>query len=439
MIVGRPNVGKSELFNQLIEKRKSIIHDSPNLTRDYMVDIWELWDGTCVEIVDTGGLVSDTSEDNILSLVKSMVLSVMKSADVILMVVDAKEGEHPEDIEIFRLVKKSQKPFIIVANKCDHRKFDNYIWDFQHLLDFEIIPISAKHRRNLDILEERLKALLMKEKPVDSYEEIGDLPKVAIVGRPNSGKSTFLNTIAGFERSLVSPVPLTTRDSIDTTIDTEWGRIILIDTAGIRRKARRGSVVERLSVQRSRGAIDRSDVCILLVDATENIRHQDLSLAGYVLGKGKGLVVGLNKQDLIDNTKEVIFKAKERLKFARYVPIYSLSALNGRGINNIIKAAIEIYSERKKRVPTSQLNRFLKKELIWLHSIRINNRFLKIYYAVQTGVEPPVFVFFSNSKSGIHFSHKRRLEKALREGFNFTGTPIRIEFRFHSQKAVARP
>jgi GTPase len=425
VIIGRQNVGKSTLLNRLAGKRISIVEDLPGTTRDRVyADV--TWQDKVFTVVDTGGLETD-AETEILRGVNQQISLAMNAADLIIFLTDAKEGVMPTDIEIADMVRRSGKPVLMVVNKVDNDQMENHVPEFFSLGLGEPFSISAYHARNTGDLLDKIISLL------PTIEAVPDEPntiKVAIVGRPNVGKSMLLNSLLGEERAIVSDVPGTTRDATDTTLEFGDKKIILIDTAGIRR---RGSVevgVEKYSVLRSMLAIDRCDIALLVLDATEPAAAQDLHVGGYIHQAHKGIVMIVNKWDLIKekNQEQWMEALRQNFKFVTYAPILFISAKTKQGVDKVIPTALLVYQERMKQIPDNVIRDVIQ-TAVASHNIPRKGKYtLSIKNVRQTGVNPPTFTFRVNDARLIHFSYQRYLENQIRAVFGFAGTPIRLIF-----------
>jgi GTP-binding protein len=432
-IVGRPNVGKSTLFNRLIGERRAIVEDIPGTTRDRLYGTVE-WQGVEFTVVDTGGLQDDEEIDGAsLTMIardtRAQANSAIDEADVILFMVDAKVGLSGGDHDVVDLLRRTQKPTLLVANKADSAERRDSAVEFYELGFGEPFVISAYHGTGTgDLLDKVVESL-----PESEEEPETNGPRIAIVGRPNVGKSRLLNALLGQERAIVSDVPGTTRDSVDTEIIWAGNPLTLIDTAGIRRRGRIEQGIERFSVIRSMKAIDRADLVLFVIDAVEGFTAQDLHIAGYVEEQKKGLVVVVNKWDLVEkdaNTMdEYREKAREALDFMPYAPLVFTSAKLGLRVQQALEAALLVVEERERRVSTATLNRLLQEAVAAHPPASKPGKWVKFFYATQADVSPPMFVFFVNDPTQIHFSYRRYLENQLREHFGFSGTPIRMSFR----------
>ena len=456
-IVGRPNVGKSTFFNRMIGERVAIVEDMPGTTRDRIYGDTD-WNGRDFTLIDTGGLELGTDipvgqvglngqPGDIMKRVQAQAQLAIEEADVIVFMVDARTGIIAADEEVAEMLRRTNKPVILAANKADNaaRRLDAV--EFYTLGLGEPITISSIQGTGTgDLLDVIVDALPPEEESPEVEDE--DVVRIAIVGRPNVGKSSLLNAILGFQRSIVSDVPGTTRDAIDTEMEFEGKKVIFIDTAGIRRRGRVGPGVEKYSVLRASRAIDRCDVALLLVDASEGLAAQDTHIAGEIQDKSKGVVVVVNKWDLaqaqrraaregeVPKPGEEIESAEryrkiiaEGLKFIPYAPIIFASAKTGYHVQSLLETVLSIADMRFLRIPTSRLNEAVQ-DAVRRHNPTVNRgKVLKIYYATQAQVNPPTFVFFVNDPQALHFSYERYLENQLRAAFGFKGTGIRMYFR----------
>ena len=490
-IVGRPNVGKSTLFNRVVGARTAIVEDRARTTRDRLYGDAE-WNGRRFVIVDTGGLEVDT-DDPIELRVQEQARLAIAEADVIVFVVDAAVGMTPADLEAAELLRRAPAPVIVAVNKADNEKREIEAAEFHALGWDETYPISASHGRGTgDLLDAivwglppeseqerdrkareveadawadevaagRLEPFVVgdPEEDLDGDETAGDDPvadaeaarwdaaiaaeadtapaAIAFVGRPNVGKSSLLNALLGEDRSIVSEVPGTTRDAIDTRL--AWGRseVVLIDTAGIRRRGKvaSGAAAERYSTMRALTALSRADVAVLVIDAVEGLTSQDAHVAGYAVEEGKGLVVAVNKWDLVEDKTDRTFDQyiewiRSDAPFLDFAPVVSISAKTGQRVGRVLELAVDIWAERRKRVPTGELNRMLMAATDRTPPPLVRGRRPKLFYATQAAVAPPTFVFFASDAAAVHFSYRRYLENRLRETFGFDGTPLRLVFR----------
>jgi GTP-binding protein len=435
-LVGRPNVGKSTLFNRLIGERRAIVQNEPGTTRDRVYGIAE-WVGAEFTVVDTGGLqdddemkpVSTESETQIARETRDQAVAAIAEADVIVFMVDVTSGPTAGDYEIATMLRRADKPTLLAVNKADSVQRRENAFEFYELGLGEPIAVSAYHGNGTGDLLDRV----VENLPEAEEEPETEGPRIAIVGRPNVGKSRLLNALLGQDRAIVSDVPGTTRDSLDTQIQWEGEPVTLIDTAGIRRRGRVEQGIERVSVMRSMRAIDRADVVVLVIDATEDFTAQDLHIAGYVEEQKKGLVVAVNKWDLIEKDHSTMdeyrARAQRELDFMSYAPVVFISAKLGQRVGQVLETALSVLKEREKRVSTAALNKMLKDAVSKHQPPSRPGKWLKFFYATQADVAPPTFIIFCNDPKQIHFSYRRYLENELRQTFGFEGTPLRISFR----------
>ncbi|MFC1861222.1 ribosome biogenesis GTPase Der [Chloroflexota bacterium] len=425
-IIGRQNVGKSTMLNRLVGKPLAIVADLPGTTRDRMfADVY--YQNFEFTLVDTGGL-EPTPSSAIAQGIKEQTEAAIAEADVVIFLVDVRDGVITSDLEIADMLRQTNKPILLVANKADNNKFEAEAVVFHELGLGEPLTISAYHGRGIADLLDQIVFYMAPISPVETKSEaIG----VAIVGRPNVGKSMLLNTLLGRERVIVDDTPGTTRDAIDTLFDFNGQNMLLIDTAGIRRRGRLGVGVERYSAIRALRAIDRADIVLLVLDVTELFAAQDLHIAGYVQQAVKGIVLVVNKWDLvpIKDQKEYTRYIRSRIKFMPYAPILYVSAKLSQGIDNIMPLVTNIYQERLKRLSTAEVNSVIQQATATHGPPRVGKRQLKIYYATQAEVNPPTFVFFVNDAKLMHFSYQRFLENKLRQSLGLAGTPCRLIFK----------
>ncbi|MCL4371423.1 MAG: ribosome biogenesis GTPase Der [Chloroflexi bacterium] len=432
-IVGRPNVGKSTLFNKLVGERRAIVDEAPGTTRDRIYGTVE-WNGIPFTLVDTGGLAfEDLGEvgQGILSQAEEAI----DRADVILFVVDAREGPSSVDYDVADLLRRTDKPVILVANKSDTPERTLGVVEFYQLGMGEPLPVSAIHGYGTgDLLDEVVRGF---SKGAEEVEEAADV-RLAIVGRPNVGKSSLVNALAGEVRVMVSQIPGTTRDAIDTLIQYKGKSVLLVDTAGIRRRGRIERGIEKYSVLRAVQAVERCDVAALVIDAEQGVTAQDAHVAGYVLDSAKGMMLVANKWDLVTKgpttTEEYTRQIRLAFRFMDYVPLLFTSALTKQRVTKILDAALTIAQERKKRVPTSTLNDAMQEAFVHHPPPTARGKALKLLYVTQAGIEPPTFVFFVNDPKIVHFSYMRYLENEIRARFGFEGTAIRTIFKPRSEK-----
>lgn len=430
-IVGRPNVGKSTFFNRIVGQRISIVEDTPGVTRDRLYADAE-WCGHSFTLIDTGGL-EIKSEDVMWSHIRAQAQIAVETADVIVFMLDGKTGLTHEDYEVAAYLRKSRKPILLVVNKLDNNE-QHLLYDFYELGLGEPIGISAGQAKGLgDVLDEIVKLTGKYE-----TEEKEEALKIAVVGKPNAGKSSLVNKLLGYDRVIVSDIAGTTRDAIDTRIKIGDKEYILIDTAGIRRKRSVEEDLEQYSVMRSLGAVRRADVCLIVIDSSEELSEQDVKIAGYVHEQGKPSVVVMNKWDVVEKDTYTIEKynrkLKEELKFMDYfIPTY-VSAKTGKRVDNLIKLAERAYENASRRVSTGLLNDVLREAILTNEPPSKNGKRLKIYYVTEVSANPPTFVIFVNDDTLMHFSYRRYLENALRRSFDFEGTPIRLIIRNKNEK-----
>lgn len=430
-IVGRPNVGKSTFFNRIVGQRISIVEDTPGVTRDRLYADAE-WCGHSFTLIDTGGL-EIKSEDVMWSHIRAQAQIAVETADVIVFMLDGKTGLTHEDYEVAAYLRKSRKPILLVVNKLDNNE-QHLLYDFYELGLGEPIGISAGQAKGLgDVLDEIVKLTGKYE-----TEEKEEALKIAVVGKPNAGKSSLVNKLLGYDRVIVSDIAGTTRDAIDTRIKIGDKEYILIDTAGIRRKRSVEEDLEQYSVMRSLGAVRRADVCLIVIDSSEELSEQDVKIAGYVHEQGKPSVVVMNKWDVVEKDTYTIEKynrkLKEELKFMDYfIPTY-VSAKTGKRVDNLIKLAERAYENASRRISTGLLNDVLREAILTNEPPSKNGKRLKIYYVTEVSSNPPTFVIFVNDDTLMHFSYRRYLENALRRSFDFEGTPVRLIIRNKNEK-----
>lgn len=426
-VVGRPNVGKSTFFNRIIGERKAIVEDVPGVTRDRIYAETE-WNGREFAIIDTGGIEAST-DDPILSQMRDQAVVAMDMADLILFMVDGKEGLTTADIEVGAILRRTGKKVILVVNKIDNpSKMPDTIYDFYELGLGEPIPISSANMLNIgDLLDEIVSGF-----PDKDYEADEENIKMAIIGKPNVGKSSLVNALTKENRVIVSPIAGTTRDSIDTPFSFEGNDFTLIDTAGLRRRSKVYDSIEKFSVIRAIAAIERCDICILMIDAMEGITEQDKKIAGIAHEAGKGMMIVINKWDLVEketNTmRDYERKVRAELLFASYAPILFTSVLQGRRIYDILRKAAAIQEIRMRRITTGKLNNLIEDAVMMRQPPSDKGKRLKIYYAAQIGVAPPLFSFNINSRELMHFSYARYLENRLREAYDFEGTSVKFVY-----------
>ncbi len=427
-IVGRPNVGKSTLFNKIAGKRIAIVEDTPGVTRDRIFADAE-WTGVTFSLIDTGG-IEPFSEDIILIQMKRQAELAIETADVIIFVVDAKEGINPTDREIADILRKANKTIVLACNKVDAPKYKDHIYEFYALGIGEPIAVSAGQALGIgDLLDEVIKGF-----PKDQGESYGDMDiKIAVTGKPNVGKSSIINSILGEERVIVSNIPGTTRDAIDTIFEKDGEKYVFIDTAGMRKKGKINEAIERYSVVRALAAIERSDVCLLVIDAETGVTEQDSKIAGFIHEQGRGSIIVVNKWDLPDKDGKTVTKYEESIKttlaFMNYSPIIFVSALTGQRIPKILETINFVSQQHALRIQTGVLNDIISEAVLMNQPSISGGRRLNIYYGTQVSTKPPTFVIFVNDPALMHFSYERYLENQIRKSFGFVGTPIRIIIR----------
>lgn len=427
-IVGRPNVGKSTLFNRLIGRRLAIVEDTPGVTRDRIYGDAE-WLTNHFTLIDTGG-IEPASDDKIAIQMKRQAELAIETADVILFLVDGREGLTGADIEVASMLRQSRKPVVLAVNKIDAPKFNDAIYEFYALGLGDPIIISSGQGLGLgDMLDE-----VCKHFSDASGQEDAKRINIAVVGKPNVGKSSLVNALLGEERTIVSDIAGTTRDAIDTPFERDGNLYTLVDTAGIRRKrAIEDESIERYSVIRALAAVRRADVVLIVCDAADGLSEQDVKIAGYVHEEGKASMVIVNKWDLIEKDTHTMDKFKKSmsadLAFMDYVPYLFISAKNGQRVNKILELVQEVYAQSTRRVTTGSLNDVLNEAVSMSEPPSQSGKRLKLYYATQVAIQPPTFVIFANDENSVHFSYKRYLENYFRKTFGFSGTPIVLLFR----------
>ncbi len=433
-IVGRPNVGKSMLFNKLTGKRLSIVEDTPGVTRDRLYAQAE-WRGRTFDLVDTGGIEPGT-DDQILSFMREQAEIAIHAATVIVFVCDIRTGMTAADQEVAGMLQRSRKPVVLAVNKMDstgHNDPDMY--EFYNLGLGDPYPVSAVHGHGTGDL---LDACFEFFPPSDGEEEEDDVVKVAIIGKPNVGKSSLVNRILGQERVIVSNVAGTTRDAVDSYLENEWGKFLIIDTAGMRKKSKVDDRVEKFSVLRATMAIERSDVCVIMIDAQEGVTEQDTKVAGLAHEAGKACIIVVNKWDAIEKDGKTMQRMEEDvrrdLSYMTYAPVLFISALTGQRVDKLFALIDNVVNQAAMRIPTGVLNQVLNDAQARVQPPTDKGKRLKIYYMTQIGVKPPHFVIFCNDAKLFHFSYQRYLENQIRATFGLTGTPVRITIRQKGDK-----
>ena len=428
-IIGKPNVGKSTFFNYLAGSRISIVQDTPGVTRDRIYAETN-WRGRTFTLVDTGGIEPD-SEDIILSQMREQANLAIAMADVIIFLTDIKQGVTAADREISLMLKKSGKPIVLVCNKADNFDKDREeIYEFYNLGIGDPFPISAANALGIgDVLDEIYDKLPPKEQGEDEDDSI----KVAVIGKPNVGKSSLINKILGENRAIVSDIAGTTRDAIDTEFENEKGKYVLIDTAGIRRKSKVKESIEKFSIMRTLLAIERADVCLMMIDALEGITDQDAKIAGEAHEAGKGVIIVVNKWDAFEKETGTLEKYKkeiyDQLKYLSYAPIIFVSAKTGQRVNKLFDLINHVAEQNAMRISTSVLNQVINEAIAIVQPPIDKGKRLKIFYGTQASTKPPTFVIFVNSKELFHFSYERYLVNQIRKEFGLEGTPVRIIVR----------
>ena len=428
-IVGRPNVGKSQLFNRFAGRRLSIVEDTPGVTRDRLYADAE-WRGREFQVIDTGGIEPSTDSE-ILQFMRMQAETAIMSADVIILIVDLRTGVTAADEDVAAMLRRSKKPVVLAVNKCDTPgNPPAEFYEFYNLGLGDPIGISALHGYGTGDLLDECYQYFPEETEDDSKR---DHIKVAVIGKPNVGKSSLINQILGENRVIVSNIAGTTRDSVDSYFENKKGKYLLIDTAGIRKKSRVDEKIEKYSVMRSLMSIERADVCVIMIDATEGATEQDTKIAGEAHNAGKACVIVVNKWDLVEketNTMEIMRQqVRNALSYMPYAPIVFLSALTGARVDGLFDTINSVYEQNGRRIPTGQLNSVLADATARVQPPTDKGRRLKIYYMTQSGVRPPTFVCFCNDARLFHFSYQRYLENQIREVYDLTGTPVRMIIR----------
>lgn len=427
-IVGRPNVGKSTLFNKLAGRRVSIVEDTPGVTRDRIYAESE-WVGRKFTIIDTGGIEPE-NDDIILTQMRRQAQIAIEMSDVIVFMVDGKQGLTDADNEVTVMLRKSKKPIVLVVNKIDKNAEENNIYEFYNLGIGDPVAISSSQGLGIgDMLDEVVKRF----KPADEDEENDEYIRVAFVGKPNVGKSSLTNKILGEDRVIVSDIPGTTRDAIDSYLETDFGKLILIDTAGLRRKSKIKEQIERYSAVRTMAAIERCDVCVLMIDATDPISEQDERIIGYAHENNRAILVIVNKWDLVEKDDRTMDNFKKNLEFKfsfmAYAPFLFISVKTGQRVHKVLSEIKKCYDNYSKRIATGVLNDVISNAVLMKEPPTVAFKRLKIFYVTQIGVKPPTFVFFVNNPELLHFSYRRYLENKLRQSFDFEGTGIKMIFK----------
>jgi GTP-binding protein len=454
-IVGRPNVGKSTLFNRIVGSRRAIVGDEPGITRDRLYGEAE-WRGHTLRVVDTGGIIPE-EKDFIPSEIFRQAKVALVEASAVIMVVDGRSEIAAPDLELARLLNRTGKPLFLAINKIDTAKQQELVGEYHRLGIRKVFPVAAENGNGVDDLLDAVLEVLPQGKPTtddtevrEEQPEVAAETKVAIIGHPNVGKSTLLNRLTGTSRAIVSPIPGTTRDAVDELIEHDGQRFRFIDTAGIRRKGKTHLMAEKLSVVMARKHLEAADIALLVIDATEGVSALDATIAGYAHESGRSVIVIVNKWDLITSGQKKAGREskasriqeskrpadreayeqrlRDALKFLSYAPVLFVSAASGKGVDKIFPTLAEVAAERRKRIPTAEMNRFLKYVDFDRASVPASQR-VRVYYLTQASASPPTFVLFTNRKVKLHFSYERFLENQLRKAFGFVGTPIWIKNR----------
>ncbi|QSX06886.1 ribosome biogenesis GTPase Der [Sedimentibacter sp. zth1] len=427
-IVGRPNVGKSTLFNRLAGKRIAITEDTPGVTRDRIYAECE-WLDNYFTLIDTGGIEPNTTDTIFVQMRKQAEIAI-DMADVILFMVDGKEGLTASDKEVAQMLRKSNKEIILICNKIDKFVDEENMYEFYNLGLGDPIAISSAEALGLGDL---LDIVISKFSDDSDTAEEENVTKIAVIGKPNAGKSSLINRLVGSDRVIVSNVPGTTRDAIDTEFEKNGKKYTLIDTAGIRKKSKISENIEKYSVVRSYTSVERADVCLLMIDAVDGVTEQDARIAGYAHENGKGMIIVVNKWDLIDKEvksfKKYIEEVRNKLAYLSYAPILTISALTGQRTNKVMETIEEVMNYRNLRVTTGVLNDIITEAVLMNQPRTVKGKRLKILYATQVSVAPPRFVVFCNDSSIVHFSYVRYIENKIRENFVYNGNPIVIDFK----------
>ncbi len=433
-VVGRPNVGKSTLFNKLIGERRAIVDDTPGVTRDRLYGECS-WGRYNFSLVDTGGIEPNT-DDEILGHIRSQAAIAIDSADVIIFVVDVRSGVTANDQEVASMLLRSGRPVVLCVNKCDSvGELPPEYYEFYSLGVGDPIAVSSVHGHGTGDL---LDAVCAHFDPADAGESAEERIKVAVIGRPNAGKSTLVNTILGENRMIVSDVAGTTRDAVDAEIDNQYGSFLFIDTAGLRRKGRIDGEIERFSVIRALSAVDRSDVCVIMLDGTKGFTEQDSKVAGYANEQGKACIIAVNKWDAVEKDGSTMDRQRKQymkdFSFMSYAPIIFISARENQRIDRLFELIKFVHEQNTMRISTGMLNELLARATARVEPPSDKGKRLKIYYITQPSTKPPTFVCFVNRADLFHFSYQRYIENQIRETFGLEGTPIRMVIRERQQK-----
>jgi GTP-binding protein len=432
-IVGRPNVGKSTLFNRIAGGKKAIVANEPGVTRDRNYTDVD-WEGRVFTLIDTGGF-EPVTKDRVFIQMREQCQLALDEAEVILFVMDGKEGLRPSDKEIADILRRENKPVFYIVNKIDGPRHEERMFEFYGLGMERIYPVSAEDRYGInDLMDDVIKQLPQEQEEEKEVEG----PRVAVIGRPNVGKSSLVNRLLGHKRLIVDEAPGTTRDAIDTLLKRDGKRYILIDTAGIRRKSRISLRLEQYSIMEAFRTIDRSDVALLVLDSKEGVAQQDARIGSLIHERGKGCILLMNKWDLIEKDSNTLAEYEKKvysdLKYLSYAPILFISAVTGQRMNKIFDWVDRVSEQTKKRIPTSPLNKSFEQWVARTPPPLYRNRNVKLNYITQVSAGPPTFVIYANTPEGVHFSYERYLINQMRESFGFEGVPIRLHFRKKGKK-----
>lgn len=424
-VVGRPNVGKSTFFNKISGQRLAIVDDTPGVTRDRIYADTE-WNGKSMTLIDTGG-IEPVTDSELLRQMRIQAQIAIDSADVIVFLTDVTTGVTADDKDVATMLRKSKKPVIVAVNKCDKGLPPPDFYEFYSLGFDDVFAVSSLHGTGTGDLLDRIVELIP---ATDAAAEDDEYIRVAVIGKPNAGKSSIINRIAGEERSIVSDMPGTTRDAVDTTVENSYGKYIFVDTAGIRRSAKIDDKLEKYSVMRAQLAVERADVCVIMIDANEGVTAQDERIAGIAHNAGKPSVIVINKWDTIekdnDTTKAFTKKVYDALSYMTYAPVIFVSAKTGQRVERLYELINFVANSAATRISTGMINDLLNDAVQRVQPPSDKGRVLKLYYMTQTGIKPPTFVIFCNRAELFHFSYQRYIENCLRNTFGFEGTPIRI-------------
>ncbi len=436
-IVGRTNVGKSTLFNRISKSSKALVDDLPGVTRDRNY-ARGLWDEKSYTLVDTGGFI--IKDDSLFDQsTREQIFHALQEADMLLFVADGKTGLHPEDSALLKILRRTSKPIFFSVNKIDGPEQQGPLADFYALGVQDIYPISAAHGFGVGELVSDMVKLLPEPASLEAGEEpeVSEI-RISILGRPNVGKSTLVNRILGAPRVIVSPIPGTTRDAVDTLFERDARKYLLIDTAGIRKKGKTREKLEKLSIIKALQSIDKSHVCVLLIDASQGVADQDLHIAGYIQKRYRGCMIGVNKWDAFDSNpktrKNFMEDLKWRFRFMPFAPVLTFSALTGKGTQKVLPTVHEVFGQYNSRITTGILNRAIEEAVSAHEPPIVRGRRLKFFYGTQAGTRPPMFVLFCNYPNSIHFSYERFLLNRFRESFGLDKTPLRLVFRGRTQR-----